>query len=101
MLGNGGNVGFGRVGAVGRVGTVGIAGNGGNVGLGRDGIVGTAGAGVVCKRWRAAKPISVVDSDNATIKDRMKQCLEVAIVLTRIRKSKLFLNMREILLFVF
>ncbi|KAK9285952.1 hypothetical protein L1049_025154 [Liquidambar formosana] len=82
VLGMGGNVGCGIVGTVGRVGTVGIAGSGGNVGLGRDGIVGTAGSGAagVCKRWRAAMPISVVDRDNATIKDKMKQCLEVAIV---------------------
>ncbi|KAK9285585.1 hypothetical protein L1049_024780 [Liquidambar formosana] len=92
VLGNGGNVGFGKVGAVGRegnggrvaVGRVGIAGIGGNVGLGRVGIVGTVSAGGgaagVSKRWRAAKVISVFHNDSATIKDKMKQSLETAIV---------------------
>ncbi|KAM7515774.1 hypothetical protein LguiA_005357 [Lonicera macranthoides] len=63
VLGKGGNVGLGRVGAVGRVGnwvgnggsvaggSVGMAGKGGSVALGRGGIVGSVGAacGEACK----------------------------------------------------
>lgn len=46
VLGNGGNVGFGRVGVVGNValGSVGIVGNGGNVALGREN----------CRQWHCS-----------------------------------------------
>ena len=89
LLGKGGNVvGFGKVGAVGSVGKavlgnggsvacgmVGIVGNGGNATLGRAGIVGT-----VCSRWRAARVVWVLESANAKIRDRTKQCWKAAIV---------------------
>ncbi|XP_057496720.1 uncharacterized protein LOC130781535 [Actinidia eriantha] len=88
VLGKGGNVvGFGKVGAVGNVGKavlgnggnvacgmVGIVGNGGNTTLGRAGIVGT-----VCSSWRAAQVIWVLESANAKIRDRTKQCWKAAI----------------------
>ncbi|CAL5371485.1 unnamed protein product [Camellia sinensis] len=72
VLGKGGNVGFGKVGAAGIVGNggnvawgmVGIVGNRGSVTFGRDGIEGT----VVCSSWRAARATTVVwmlESDNA------------------------------------
>ncbi|KAA8546725.1 hypothetical protein F0562_003138 [Nyssa sinensis] len=94
VLGKGGNVGFGKVGAVGSVGKgvlgnggnvavgrVGIAGSGGNVALGRGGIVGNVGTGgEVCNRLRAARLTWMLESDNATNKDRNKQWLKVAIV---------------------
>ncbi|XP_059671089.1 uncharacterized protein LOC132316633 [Cornus florida] len=94
LLGNGGNVVLGSVGMVGSgvlgnggnvvLGSVGMAGNGGNVALGRGGMVGIVGSvgvavGEVCKRLRAAKLIWMLESDNATIKHRMKECLEAAI----------------------
>ncbi|KAI8017222.1 hypothetical protein LOK49_LG04G01454 [Camellia lanceoleosa] len=80
VLGKGGNVGFGKVGAAGIVGNggnvawgmVGIVGNGGSVTFGRDGIEGT----VACSSWRAARAATVVcmlESDNAMIRDTTKQ----------------------------
>ncbi|KAL3524898.1 hypothetical protein ACH5RR_013270 [Cinchona calisaya] len=70
VLGNGGTVGFGRVGIVGIeagnggnvvAGIVGIAGNGCTLGI--DGIVGTT-VGDVCSSWRAAaKLISMLETD--------------------------------------
>ena len=97
VLGNGGNVDFGRIGWVGKVGngvldsggnvawgSVGTEGNGGNVTVGRDGIVGSVNAGGgaagVSNSWRAAKLILTLDRDNVTIKANMKTCLELAIV---------------------
>ncbi|KAK1375710.1 hypothetical protein POM88_031907 [Heracleum sosnowskyi] len=67
----------GIVGSVGRVGR-GVFGNGGIETLGNDGIVGSVGA-EVCSKWRAPKLTSRTESDKAATKDRMKQCLAVAI----------------------
>lgn len=60
VAGSGGRVPFGKVvgmvgregkdGIVGKVGNVGIGGKGGNVGFGK----------VVCRRWRAAMPMSIM-----------------------------------------
>ena len=102
VLGKGGNVvGFGKVGAVGNVGKavlgnggsvacgmVGTVGNGGNATLGRAGIVGT-----VCSSWRAAQVIWVLESANAKIRDRTKQCWKAAIVLYKGARSWATLNM--------
>ncbi|KAE7999971.1 hypothetical protein FH972_004345 [Carpinus fangiana] len=100
VLGNGGNVDAGRVGSVGnglagnggnvgfgREGSVGTDGRGGNVGLGRDGIVGSVSAGGgaagVSKSWRAARLISVLESNNIAMNiKRGKQYLEKAMVST-------------------
>ncbi len=75
VLGSGGNVALGSVGTDGR---------GGNVGFGRDGIVCSVNAGGgaagVAKSWRAARLTSMLESDNAMIIDRRKQCLEKAMV---------------------
>ena len=66
------------------LGSVGTDGRGGNVAFGRDGIVGNVNAGGgatgVSKRQRAARLTSMLESDNATIRDRRKQCLEKAMV---------------------
>ncbi|XP_057969562.1 uncharacterized protein LOC131158717 [Malania oleifera] len=72
VLGNGGNVGFGRVGVV--VGSV------GTVGLGRVGIVDSAGGGAagVSNRRRAPKLVWMLMSDRAATRDRAKQRLEAA-----------------------
>ena len=87
VLGNGGNVDFGRVGwvgsdgnggsvvvgSVGRVGN-GVLGSGGNVAWGsvgtegNGGNVGRDGAAGVCNSWRAAKLILMLDKDNVTIR---------------------------------
>lgn len=82
--GKGGNVTFGIVGKVGIVGSVvgngtGTAGNGGSVTFGRPGMVGSVGA-EVCSKLRAAKLTCMLESDNATTKNRAKQCLIAAIV---------------------
>lgn len=69
VVGSGGNATFG---------SVGIAGNGGIETLGNDGIVGSVGA-EFCSKWRAPKLTSMTESDRAATKDRMKQCLAVAI----------------------
>lgn len=64
VLGKGGSVGFGRVGAVGRLGN-GVVGNGGSVAVGSVGAAGTE----ACKRLRAAKLTWMLESDNAIIRD--------------------------------
>lgn len=80
MVGSVGNVGRGAVGNGGNAtfGSVGTAGKGGIETLGNDGIVGSVGA-EVCSKWRAPKLTSTTESDRTAAKDRMKQCLEVAI----------------------
>lgn len=100
VLGKGGNVGFGRaaaaaaVGNVGKggsvtFGSVGIAGNGGIVTLGRGGTDGIVGNGEVCSKWRAARLTWIVlESDNAMIKDNIKECARAAIVSTSRRELK-------------
>ncbi|PRQ48495.1 hypothetical protein RchiOBHm_Chr2g0111361 [Rosa chinensis] len=71
LIVNGGNVGFGREGRE------------GTATLGRDGIVGTGNA-VACRRFRAAKLVSMLDKHNAaTIKDNRKQRLKLAILVDR------------------
>ena len=88
VLGNGGNVDFGRVGWVGSDGNGGsvVVGSGGNVAWGsvgtegNGGNVGRDGAAGVCNSWRAAKLILMLDKDNVTIKAKMKTCLQLAIV---------------------
>ncbi|CAL5323757.1 unnamed protein product [Camellia sinensis] len=83
VVGIGGNVGFGKVGgAVGSVGK-GVVGIGDNVGFGKVGIdagnggnvsLGTAGiAGIVCRRWRVARLVWMLESDNANVRERTKQ----------------------------
>ncbi|KAM7519726.1 hypothetical protein LguiB_018688 [Lonicera macranthoides] len=67
VLGKGGNVGFGRVGAVGRVG------NGGSVAVGSVGITGNGGivgsvGFEVCSKWRVARVVWKLESINAMIK---------------------------------
>ena len=96
VLGNGGDVDFGRVGwvgsdgnggsvVVGRVGN-GVLGSGGNVAWGSVGTegsggnVGRDGAAGVCNSWRAAKLILMLDKDSVTINAKMKTCLQLAIV---------------------
>ncbi|KAF8391387.1 hypothetical protein HHK36_023691 [Tetracentron sinense] len=85
---NGGNVTFGIVGMVGSGGNAGLGkvgnwvlGNGGSVGIGKVGMHGEAqlAPSEVSKRWRAARLTSMLENDSATIKDKMKQCLEAAI----------------------
>ncbi|KAI4296427.1 hypothetical protein L6164_036385 [Bauhinia variegata] len=69
MLGRGGSVGFGRDGIVGNGGTlpsVGIGGKGGNLGK-----LGAAGL-VVCRRWRAAVPVLMLEKQMAMAKAKMK-----------------------------
>ena len=68
-----GSVGFGRDGIVGKGGTlprgdVGIGGKGGNVGFGSEGIDGS-----VCIRWRAARPVSMLEKEIAMKNAKMKQ----------------------------
>jgi len=78
VVGIGGKVGFGKVGTVGIVGK-GVVGNGGNVVWGTVGMVGNEGmvtlgidgtAGVVCRRWRAASVIWMLERDNARTRGR-------------------------------
>ena len=97
--GKGGSVTFGivvgmvgRVGIVGSVGrevvgiggspptlgSVGMAGSGGIETLGNVGIVGSVGT-EVCSKRRAPKLTSMTESDKTATKDKLKQCLEVAI----------------------
>ena len=77
--GKGGNVGLVRVGSGGTVGRVGgDEGKGGNVGFGRLGITGVVGTegGAVSKRRRAARLTSMLENDNRTKRDKMKQLQE-------------------------
>ncbi|KAF5743932.1 hypothetical protein HS088_TW08G00520 [Tripterygium wilfordii] len=89
MLGNGGNV------TLGRVGILGILGNGGRVGIGKDGcvvgrvgivgcgsdgIVGRGGKFGICKRLRAARPMSMLENANA-MKKAINKYLQQAISL--------------------
>jgi hypothetical protein len=86
-LGNGGSVGLGSdgwvVGKVGCVGcgNVGIAGKGGSVGLGKVGTTGKVGieGTVVCKRWRAAKLMFMLEKLKTMKKAKMKHLREGAI----------------------
>jgi len=83
-LGNGGSVGLGSDGwVVGKVGCgkVGIAGKGGSVGLGKVGTTGKVGieGTVVCKRWRAAKLMFMLEKLKTMKKAKMKHLREGAI----------------------
>jgi hypothetical protein len=86
-LGNGGSVGLGSdgwvVGKVGCVGCgkVGIAGKGGSVGLGKVGTTGKVGmeGTLVCKRWRAAKLMFMLEKLKTMKKAKMKHLREGAI----------------------
>jgi hypothetical protein len=83
-LGNGGSVGLGSDGwVVGKVGCgkVGIAGKGGSVGLGKVGTTGKVGVEgtVVCKRWRAAKLMFMLEKLKTMKKAKMKHLWEGAI----------------------
>ncbi|XP_062176190.1 uncharacterized protein LOC133881278 [Alnus glutinosa] len=79
MVGSGGKLNFGI-----DVGMVGKLRNGGSVGLGSDGKVGTIGkvgveGTVVCKRWRAAKLMSMLERLKKMKKAKMKHLQEGAI----------------------
>jgi len=83
VAGSGGRVSFGMVGMVGRdgCGRDGIVGKGGTLPWGCVGIVGKEGmpgkfGAVVCKRWRAARPISMHEKEIAMRKAKMKQLWE-------------------------
>ena len=93
VLGRGGNVGFGKVGTAGIVGK-GVVGSGGNAGFGKVGTVGIVGKGVegsggnvvgmvgnggsvtlgrggmVCRSWRPARVVWMLESDNAKNRER-------------------------------
>lgn len=83
--GSGGKVNCGRVGMVGREGRVGCGRDGKVVGKGGTfpwGIVGKAGnvgfgkvdpGGVVCRRWRPARPVSMIEKEIAMRKAKMVQ----------------------------
>jgi hypothetical protein len=104
MAGSGGRVNFGRFGIVGRDGIVGIVvgnvvGNGGRVGnvVGIGGRVGNVGfgkvgaAGVVCRRLRAASPMSMPEKEIAMKKKaNMMDLLKNDIDLQRIFALRLF-----------
>jgi len=70
----------GKVGCVG-CGKVGIAGKGGSVGLGKVGTTGKVGieGTVVCKRWRAAKLMFMLEKLKTMKKAKMKHLREGAI----------------------
>lgn len=81
-----GNVGCGRFGIEGMFGTVGKGGRGGSaVGLGNEGNPGMFG-GAVCRRWRAARLVSMVENTKVAVKVRIIKYLEEAIVLSMMRR---------------
>lgn len=82
-LGSGGSVGLGRDGwVVGKVGNVGcgrvgiVVGKGGIMGFGKFGSEGNVGN---CRRWRAARPTSIIENDKTMKKARMKHLKEAII----------------------
>ena len=76
MVGRGGSLGIGREGC-GRFGIVGKGGNfpsgrfgkGGNIGFGKFGTVGVA----VCRRWRASRPLSMLESERTIKRAKIKE----------------------------